>query len=50
MKKTLVDFQPLKPAEQELFECCQHGKEAIIGKERPTKKTEENEIRAEFLR
>ncbi|QIR76803.1 hypothetical protein FA592_11450 [Sulfurospirillum diekertiae] len=50
MKKTLADFQPLKPAEQELFECCQRGDIAIIGEERPTEKIETNEIRAEFLR
>jgi len=50
MKKTLADFQPLKPAEGKLLECCQNGKLALIGEERPTEKTEENEIRAEFLR
>lgn len=50
MKKTLVDFQPLKPAEQELFECCQSGEVAVIAEERPMEKTEANEIRAEFLR
>lgn len=50
MKKTLAYFQPLKPAEQKLLECCQSGKAAIIGKERPTEKAEANEIRAQFLR
>jgi len=50
MKKTLDNFQPLKPAEQKLLECCQSGEMAVIGEERPTEKTEENEIRAEFLR
>jgi len=49
MKKTLADFQPLKPAEQELLEYCQNGKKAIVRKERPTKKIKDNEIRAEFL-
>lgn len=48
--KTLADFQPLKPAEEKLLECCQNGELALIGEERPTDKTEENEIRAEFLR
>lgn len=47
---TLADFQPLKPAEQELLKCCQSGEFAIIGEERPTEKTEGNEIRAAFLR
>lgn len=48
--KMLADFQPLKLAEQELFDCCQSGEIAVIGEERPTEKTEENEIRADFLR
>ena len=50
MKKTLVDFQPLKPAEQKLLLSCQNGEVALIGEKRPIEKTEENEIRAEFLR
>lgn len=48
--KTLADFEPLKPAEQKLLECCQSGEVAVIGEERPIEKTEVNEIRAAFLR
>lgn len=48
--KILADFGELKKAEQELLRCCQSGDIAVIGEERPTEKTEENEIRAEFVR
>lgn len=49
--KTLTEWQKdLKPAEQKLLACCQSGEIAVIGKERPIEKTEENEIRASFLR
>lgn len=62
--KTLADFQPLKPAEQKLLECClgiERNEEQLtsasknkniieIFKGRPTEKTEHNEMRADFLR
>jgi len=48
MKKTLADFQPLKPAEEELFECCQNGEVAVIGEERPTEKTEKMKYEHSF--
>ena len=48
--KTLADFGELKKAEQELLGCCQSGDIAVIGENRPTEKTAENEIRAAFLR
>lgn len=43
-------FSDMKPAEKRLLEACQKGEVLNLGNERPTKKTDDNEIRGEFLR
>ncbi|MCK9200561.1 MAG: hypothetical protein M0P59_11675 [Gallionella sp.] len=48
--RTLEEFQPLKPAEQKLLEACREGTVAHISDERPKDKTEDNTVRAAFLR
>ncbi len=48
--KTIKDFRPLLPAEQLLLDACKNGEMAKISNSRPTEKTVDNEIRAEFLR
>jgi len=52
--RSLADFQtldqPLKPAEQELLEACRLGIVADISKERPEAATDDNTVRAAFLR
>lgn len=49
--KTLEEWQKdLKPAEAKLLACCKSGNIALIEKERPTEKTEANEIRSSFIR
>ncbi len=49
--KQISDFEPLLLAEQTLLNVCKTGKLATIGNgNRPSEKTANNEIRAEFLR
>lgn len=50
--RKLAEFVPLKSAEQKLLDACRRGEVAIISekRERPTKPTEENTVRASFLR
>ncbi len=50
--RSLSDFEPLKLAEQTLLNRCYTGKTAIVSNQRPTleEKTEENTVRADFLR
>lgn len=52
--RSLADFQtldqPLKPAEQKLLEHCRQGTEAPISKKRPEAATDDNTVRAAFLR
>jgi hypothetical protein len=43
-------FSDMKPAEKKLLEACQKGEVLNLGNKRPTEKTAENEIRAEFLK
>ncbi|MDD0972343.1 MULTISPECIES: membrane-associated oxidoreductase [Pseudomonas] len=48
--RSLGDFSDLTPAEKLLVEKCRLGRKAIIGKGRPDKPTNDNTIRADFLR
>lgn len=48
--RTLAEFQPLKPAEQKLLEACRQGIVADISAERPEAATDDNTVRAAFLR
>lgn len=52
--RSLADFQaldqPLKPAEQKLLEACRLGTVANISPERPKEATDNNTVRAAFLR
>lgn len=43
-------FSDMKPAEKRLLEHCKIGKELVVGINRPKVKTDDNEIRGEFLR
>ncbi len=48
--RTLTEFEPLRPAERALLEACRTGEVAPIGDQPPDKSTDENRIRAAFLR
>ena len=48
--RTLVEFQPLKPAELKLLDACRQGTEARISAERPVAANDDNTVRAAFLR
>lgn len=48
--KTIKDFESLLPAEQKLLDACKNGEMAKISDVRPTGRTADNEIRADFLR
>ena len=48
--RTLAEFQPLKPAEQKLLEACRQGTGARISDKRPETATDNNTVRAAFLR
>ena len=48
--RTLAEFQPLKPAEQKLLEACRQGTFAHISDTRPKAASEDNTVRAAFLR
>jgi hypothetical protein len=48
--RTLAEFLPLKPAEERLLEACKCGEVATVSVERPTEATDENTVRAAFLR
>lgn len=48
--RSLREFMPLKPAEKILLDACRMGKGAPISKNRPEQATEQNTIRATFLR
>lgn len=43
-------FSNMKPAEKRLLEACQKGEVLDLGNERPKEKTDDNELRGEFLR
>lgn len=43
-------FSNMKLAERKLLDACQKGEFLFLGQERPTEKTNDNEIRGEFLR
>ncbi len=47
---SLQEFQPLKPAELKLLDAALKGKQCSIGPGRPAAVSEDNEIRADFLR
>lgn len=48
--RSLKDFLPLLPAEKELKRCIRLGEPAIIGQTPPQERTQNNCIRAEYLR
>lgn len=48
--RTLDEFGELTPAEQKLLAACRAGEPAIISDDRPEKATDENTVRAEFVR
>lgn len=48
--RSLNDFLPLKPGEQDLLEACRLGETSDLGKAVPEKPTSENSVRAGFLR
>ncbi len=48
--RTLAEFWPLLPAELILLSACEAGDIAVLGNTRPTKASQETEIRAAFLR
>jgi hypothetical protein len=48
--KSLEDFGELKPAEQKLLTACVSGEQAVISEIRPTEPTDDNTVRAEFIR
>jgi len=48
--RTLAYFGQLKPAEKKLLDACRSGESADVSKQRPTEATEENTVRASFLR
>ncbi len=48
--RSLHDFGELKPAEKILLEACREGDLAVISDSRPDIATDDNTIRAEFLR
>lgn len=48
--RMLSDFKPLKPLEKKLMDACRKGELAFIGEQRPERATEQNIIRAAFLR
>ena len=48
--RSLSDFGELKPAETLLLAQCRIGEHAIVSKARPDVATEDNTVRAEFLR
>lgn len=48
--RSLKDFEPLWPAEQTLLEACRTGEWAEIAEERPEAETDQNRVRAGFVR
>jgi hypothetical protein len=48
--RTLEEFKPLGPAEQQLLEACQKGVVAVLGTEVPESATDALRVRAAFLR
>jgi len=46
----LQEFEPLKPAERKLLDASLKGEPCSFGGARPSAATEENEVRADFLR
>ena len=47
---TLQEFVPLKPAEQKLLAVASTGKQCSFGRTRPEAPTEDNQLRADFVR
>jgi hypothetical protein len=47
---TLQEFVPLKPAEQKLLAVASTGKQCSFGRTRPDAPTEDNHLRADFVR
>lgn len=48
--RTLEEFVPLMPGEAQLLQACANGDEATLGNQRPTQKTGDNAVRADFIR
>lgn len=48
--RTLAEFQPLKPGEVKLLEACRTGSLASLDQKRPQQATENNTVRASFVR
>ncbi len=48
--RTLAEFQPLKPAEEKLLSACRQGVAARISEKRPEAASDDNTVRAAFLR
>lgn len=48
--RTLTEFEPLKPAEHKLLEACKEGKAAQLSNTRPSEKSNDNIVRASFIR
>lgn len=48
--QTLKEFEPLHPAEITLLAACRDGRVAIIARSRPKKRTQDNCVRADFIR
>ena len=48
--RTLGEFEPLQPAEKKLLAACRDGLETVIAAKRPEDATDENTVRAAFLR
>lgn len=48
--RSLSDFEPLLIAERTLLQACRIGEIAVISEQRPEQATEENTVRAGFLR
>ncbi len=46
----LQDFEPLKPAEQKLLAVASTGKQCSFGRTRPEAPTDDNQLRADFVR
>lgn len=48
--RTLAEFQPLHPGEEKLLEACRTGGIASLGKARPEQSSQDNRVRAAFVR
>jgi hypothetical protein len=48
--RSIEDFKPLLSAEEKLLACCRKGELATIGEKPPEEETDDNCVRAEFIR